>query len=167
MSRRVVNKTTSQIELKSNSLSQESLDSYYNKLNSELNYFKDIYDIKFNNLREILSQPIKKYAIKTDNPNALIGLKSDIYIRHEYQNIYSIYGKIEVINPKVKIPIFILPANLEAINTIIINAYAKNEKNEFTIIQGIIQDKYLIVKNYCLIILFVCQVNFQYIFHCN
>lgn len=97
---------------------------------------------KFINLGEILKQPIKKYQLQFTNPNDLKGIKSDIYIRCEYQNIYSIFGKIEIENSKPTIPTFILPNNMESDRTTIIHAYFLVEK-KFNIIHGIIQGKYL------------------------
>lgn len=105
-----------------------------------IKYLQDVTFSKFKVLGEILKQPIKKYELSIPDNLSKV-LSSQIYIRHEYQNIYSIFGKLEILTDKVFNPVLILPDNLyiQADNSIVIHGICYSIKDHFEFINGVIQ----------------------------
>lgn len=89
-----------------------------NIINQEIQYIKDVYDSKFLNLRNILRQPIKKHQLLLDNAFKQ-SISGDLFLVQEYQNIYTLYGMIEVIGPLN--PVFKLSEQLSVKHPIVIH----------------------------------------------
>lgn len=94
-------------------------DKLQDKLQEKYQYLKDVYDVKFLSVRNILKQPTKKHEllIKSELKEFVVG---SLFVVQEYQNLYSVYGKIEILKPMKMEPEFQFPINLRAKHPIII-----------------------------------------------
>lgn len=127
-----------------NTLNQNSTNSIdTSKFEQEIQYFKDLYDSKFSNIKTILSQPTKSYKLKLHESFKPV-VKGDLFIRNEYQNIYCIYGKIEITSANLIIPLFILPEPHNSKYSIVILAKSDdNTINNHKFIYGLVKDNTL------------------------
>ena len=135
-----ISKTT--LNLGGKSLNQNVINKI--QLEQELTYIKDVYNSKFLKLQNILNQPIKflKLIVTEEFKNQV---KGDLFLRNEYQNVYCIYGKIEITSVKLINPVFILPDFQNSKYSIVVHC---NDSDSF--VKGIIHENALnILPNKC------------------
>lgn len=111
-------------------------------LTESLDYIKNIYDNKFLRIEEIIKQPTKKYILLI--PETLKReIAGELFIRNEYQNIYCIFGKIEIITNKLITPYLILPNPHRVNHSIIIQTKCFSDPKIINFINAIIENNTL------------------------
>lgn len=98
----------------------------------DLKYFNDVFNVKFNVIKDIFKQPTKSYKLMIPD-NFKKEIKGDLFIRNEYQNIYCIYGKIEITSNKPINPILILPDPHRVKYSIVVKSICFNEKDKILV----------------------------------
>lgn len=95
-------------------------------LTQSIDYVKNIYDSKFMKIQDILRQPTAKVNLVIHEifKKEITG---EVFIRREYQNIHCVYGRVEILSPKLITPILILPDPHNVKNSFVVQAICTND----------------------------------------